>query len=128
MKQILFFVTGTIIFSMLSCSKNSHSSREKIKKQGETYELGVVIPEIREIKQDTARLALYRHARWFFLDLKMINSDQYIALINAANKKNLPVRAKVFKDSYKPNAGEEVAEIYAPSDEDIKVFLKASKP
>lgn len=128
MIRILFFVTGVIIFTMSSCSKNSHTSRGKIKKQGETYELGVVIPEIREIKQDTAHLALYGHARWFFLDLKMVNSNQYIALINTANKKKLPVRAKVFKDSYKPNAGEEVAEIYPPTEEDIKVFLKASKP
>jgi hypothetical protein len=128
MKHILFLFTVIIVFAISACSKNSHAKREKVKKQGETYELGVVIPEIREIKQDTAHLALYGHARLFFLDLKMVNSDQYIALIKAANKKKYPVRAKVFKDSYKPNAGEEVAEIYLPTDEDIKVFIKASKP
>lgn len=128
MKHILFSVMIAALFTLSSCSKKSHSKSEKITKQGETYELGVVIPEIRSIKQDTAHLALYIHASLFFLDLKMINSDQYIALIKAANKKRYPVRARVFKNSFKQNVGEEVAEIYPPSAEDIKMFLKASKP
>jgi hypothetical protein len=128
MKHILFFVMVTTIFTISSCSKKSHIKGEKITKHGQTYDAGVVISEIREIKQDTAHLALYGHARLFYLDLKMINSDQYIALIKAANKKRYPVRAKIFKDSYKQNVGEEVAEIYPPSAEDIKLFLKASKP
>ena len=128
MKCILFFVTVTTIFTISSCSKKTHVEGEKTIKHGQTYDVGIVIPEIREIKQDTAHLALYGHARLFYLDLKMINSDQYIALIKAANKKRYPVRARVFKDSYKQNVGEEIAEIYSPSADDIKVFLKASKP
>jgi hypothetical protein len=128
MKYILFLVTVAIIFTIPSCSKKSYIKREKITKHGQTYDAGVVIPEIRSIRQDTAHLALYGHARLFYLDLKMVNSEQYIALINSANKKKYPVRARIFKDSYKPNAGEEVAEIYPPSAEDIRVFLEVSKP
>jgi hypothetical protein len=128
MKYIHFFVTIAIIFANSSCSKKTHVDGEKVTKHGQTYDMGIVIPEIREIKQDTAHLALYGSARLFYLDLKMINSDQYIALINAANKKRYPVRARIFKDSYKPNVGEEVAEIYPATDDDIKLFLEASKP
>ncbi|CAL1517407.1 hypothetical protein [Chitinophaga sp. MM2321] len=114
-----FFCTISIGALVLlgSCKKTHDKAQEKRVKEGATLEVGLVLPEIRTTQNDTVKLALYPHARFFFIDLGLKNSDGYIDLIKKANKADVPVRVKVYEDNQA-----EVAEIYTATKEDIERY------
>lgn len=123
MNRLLLLLTYLLVYS--ACHKNQYSD-EKVIKQGDTYETGAVLPELRSIKNDTAWLALYPSAQVFFLDMKLKNSEEYVKAIRSAEKKRTPVRAKVFKHSTM-NRGAEVAEILPPTAQDLAAFKAAMR-
>ncbi len=109
----LFGIFGICAILLLaSCHKQNAKVREKI---GDTVEVGLVFPEMRTTNNDTLKLALYPHARFFFLDLGLKNSDGYINLIKKANKADAPVRVRVYKENQA-----EVAEIIPATIQEIE--------
>jgi len=123
MKYFLFF---SILIFFSACQRNDYVVGTP-EKEGATYDTGPVLPELRHIKNDTALVALYPSARVFYLDLKIKNSERYINMIRSAQKHNKPVRAKIFTRPYTMN-GEEISEIYPPTEKDIQVFKAAMRP
>lgn len=121
-----YFLLLLNLMLLNGCQKNDYTAGT-IVKQGETYEIGAVLPELRFIKNDTAHVALYPSARVFYLDLRIKNSEQYIRMIRSAQKGNLPVRARIFTRPYSL-AGEEISEIYPPTAKDISDFKAAMRP
>ena len=102
-KTIPIFISSalSVLFLLLvsSCTKQNGKAKEKRIKEGETIEIGLVFPEVRTAKNDTVMLALYPHARFFFIDRGLKNSDSYINLIKKANQADVPLRVRVYKDN-----------------------------
>lgn len=117
--NIAFFSILSIAAILLfaSCKKHGVKTKEKRVKEGAMVEIGLVLPEIRTSENDTVKLALYPHARFFFIDLGLKNSDGYINLIKKAVKEDLPVRVKVYKDNQA-----EVAEIIPATSQDLEKY------
>jgi len=120
-KIIPIFISSalSVLFLLLlsSCTKHNGKAKEKRIKEGETIEIGLVFPEVRTTKNDTVMLALYPHARFFYIDLGLKNSDSYIDLIKKANKADVPVRVRVYKDNQA-----EVAEMIQATNQEIEKF------
>lgn len=114
------------IFALLAISCKTSEPATGIIKAGDTYETGPVLPELRVIKNDTAWIALYPSARIFYMDMKIKNSAGFIKMIQTAEKKPAPVRTIIFKRPANLT-GEEIAEIMAPTAQDIKTFKAAMK-
>lgn len=112
---------GAVLF-LENCSKPVGNTLKRVK-EGNMVELGMVIPEIRAKHNDTLNLALYPHARVFFMDMRLKNSEGFIELIKKANKADLPVRVKVYESNQL-----EVAEITPATREDIKIYRKQQQP
>jgi hypothetical protein len=102
-----------------ACTKQNNPDQNKKIKDAPTSELGTVFPEIREIKNDTAKLALYPYATFFIIDLGLKGSEQKLKMIREANKSDVPVKVKVFRDNRS-----EVAEIYPATKQDIDKYKK----
>lgn len=102
-----------------ACTKQNNPDHNKKSKDAPTSELGIVFPEIREIKNDTAKLALYPYATFFIIDLGLKGSEQKLKMIREANKSDVPVKVKVFQDNRS-----EVAEIYPATKQDIAKYKK----
>lgn len=117
-----FYLFGIALIILLNGCNNKNEKVNGVK-EGLTIEAGLVLPEIRTVKNDTMQLALYPSAQFFFIDLKLKNSGHYINLIRQANKSDLPVRVKVYQDNRN-----EVAEIYPPSKEDLAKYQKSRQP
>lgn len=115
-----------VIFVLLVISCKTSEPSTGITKGGDTYETGPVLPELRIIKSDTAWIALYPYARMFYMDMKIKNSERFIKMIQTAEKKPAPVRTMIFKRPMNLG-GEEIAEIIAPTAQDIKTFKAAMK-
>ncbi|WP_420149769.1 hypothetical protein [Spirosoma sp.] len=103
-------ITLMPLLALNACQKHNEAVVTR-SKTGETYELGTVLPELRTIQNDTARIALYPHARWFYLDMRMTGSQEYLALIQSAAKSGRQIKARIFK---RPAGvyGEEIAQVY----------------
>ena len=115
-----------ILFLLNSCQKNEYAMGTIIK-EGPTYETGPVLPELRNVQNDTAIVVLYPNARVFYLDMKMKKSELYTKMIQSAEKNNLPVRARIFERTANPG-GEEISEIYPPTAKDIENFKASMHP
>lgn len=117
--SVFIFSALSVVFLSLffSCAKQNGKAKEKRIKEGETIEIGLVFPEVRTAKNDTVMLALYPHARFFFIDLGLKSSDSYINLIKKANKADVPLRVRVYKDNQA-----EVAEMIPATSEEIEKF------
>jgi hypothetical protein len=120
-KTIPIFISSalSVLFLLLvsSCTKQNGKAKEKRIKEGETIEIGLVFPEVRTAKNDTVMLALYPHARFFFIDRGLKNSDSYINLIKKANQADVPLRVRVYKDNQA-----EVAEMILATSQEIEKF------
>jgi hypothetical protein len=120
-KTVPIFISSalSVLFLLLlsSCAKQNGKAKEKRIKEGETIEIGLVFPEVRTAKNDTVMLALYPHARFFFIDRGLKNSDFYINLIKKANQADVPLRVRVFKDNQA-----EVAEMIPATSQEIEKF------
>ncbi|PYF77044.1 hypothetical protein [Pedobacter nutrimenti] len=114
-----FSVCTALIFSLVCCSKHNSDTQGKRIKEVAKIDIGIVLPEIRNRRNDTVDLALYPNARVFFIDLGLRDSDHYLDLIRRASQANMPVRAKVFEDNTS-----EVAEISTPSAQDMETYKK----
>lgn len=114
----IFILLGLI--AAISCSKKN-KEEAVVMQDGKTYELGTVLPELRNTSNDTIFLALYPHARMFYLNRKLKNSALYLQIINDAVKAGKPVKARIFKRDF--NGGsEEVAAIYKPTAAELSEF------
>lgn len=102
-----------------ACTKKSAINHKRAKNTP-TTEVGTGLPEIGQTKNDTVSITLAPSAQYFFIDLGLKQSAKNIELIKSANKLDIPVRAKVFKDN--PH---EIAEIYAATAGDITNYQKA---
>lgn len=117
---IVYSFSIAIVLISSACTKQNNKSKRI--KDVPTSELGTVFPEIREIKNDTVKLALYPHATFFILDLGLKESEQKLKMIHEANKSDVPVKVKVFQDNRA-----EVAEISPASKQDIDKYKTGSK-
>lgn len=118
-KSLIYtFCAICLIFS--ACNHKITNVKETRVKDGETIEIGAVLPEIMFVKNDTASIALFPRAQYFFIDLGLKGSAQNIKLIKQAHRLAIPVRAKVFKDN-----GNEIAQIYSATEDDLKNYQKA---
>lgn len=119
MKPLIY--TFSAVFLLLSaCTKKNTNAKEKRIKNGPTLDLGAGLAEIVMTRNDTASVALFPRAQYFFIDLGLEGSEQNIQLIKEANRLNIPVRAKVFKDNVS-----EIAEIYPATKEEIEKHKKS---
>lgn len=100
-----------VLLVFTNACKKQENTVDAFPKTGDTYALGSVLPELRAVDKDTARIALYPHARWFYLDMKMKNSQKYLTMIQTAGKAGRQVKARIFKRPISMS-GEEIAEIY----------------
>lgn len=122
-KFILYIIfTG----SVFSCVKSQYTAGA-LALQDKTYDTGPVLPELRIISNDTAVIVLAPNARVFYLDMKVKNSKKYLDLLHKAQKRNRPVRAKIFMHEWN-GKGEEIAEIYPATKKDIELFKVAMRP
>lgn len=108
------------IFLYSACTKKTAHQQEKRTKKSPIVEFGAGLPEIGQTKNDTVNVVLAPSAQYLFIDLGLKQSAKNIELIKSANKLDIPVRAKVFKDN--PH---EIAEIYAATTTDIEHYKKA---
>ncbi|KQC00880.1 hypothetical protein [Pedobacter sp. Hv1] len=120
MTKYFIVVCGVICLIFSACTKKITNTKEKRIKDGATIEIGAVLPEILSIKNDTASIVLAPRAQYFFIDLGLKGSAQNIKLIKEAKRLAIPVRATVFKDN-----GNEIAQIYPATEEEIKNYQKA---
>lgn len=111
MKWIKLHLIAFVVLVSANACKTHEEAIKALPKVGDTYELGSVSPEVRTIENDTARIALYPHARWFYLDMTIKGSQDYITLIQTAAKSGRQVKARIFKHPA-TTSGEEIAEIY----------------
>ena len=111
MKYIESVLLAFVLLVLSNACKKQETTVDAFPKTGATYELGSVLPDLRTVDKDTARIALYPHARWFYLDMKMKNSQKYLTMIQTAGKSGRQVKARIFKRPI-GTSGEEIAEIY----------------
>ncbi|WP_348620722.1 hypothetical protein [Pedobacter lusitanus] len=120
MMKSFIYTFCTICLISPACTRHQTNAGEKRVKNGPTIEIGAGAPEIMSVKNDTASIALFPRAQYFFIDLHLKRSEQNIRLIKQANRLGIPVRTKVFKDNV-----HEIAEIYPANDEEIKNYQKS---
>ncbi|GAB3782178.1 hypothetical protein GCM10028818_37500 [Spirosoma horti] len=111
MKYTELVLVALVLLVFSNACQEQENTVGTFPKAGDTYELGSVLPELRTIDKDTARIALYPYARWFYLDMKMKNSQKYLTMIQTAGKSGRQVKARIFKRPVS-TGGEEIAEIY----------------
>nr|WP_157246977.1 hypothetical protein [Pedobacter panaciterrae] len=116
------YLPGIVAIMFSAACKKKNEAAKRIK-EGTVVEIGAVLPEIRDTRNDTVMLALYPHARFFFIDLSLKNSDKYINLIKQANKKDIPLRVRVYEDNQS-----EVAELYPATAKDLENYNKSKIP
>jgi len=119
LKTIIFFIFSilSVGFMMFFSSCSKQNEKRKRVKEGDTIAAGLAFPEIRSTQNDTVKLALYPSASFFFIDLGLKNSDGYIKLIKEANKADVPVRVRVYKDNRA-----EVAEIIPATNQEVEKY------
>jgi hypothetical protein len=115
------FLSFCILLS--ACKTEKTEAKQKRTKDGPTVDMGMGIPGIGLKRNDTLGITLAPSARYFFIDLSLKVSDQNIKLINRANRLDIPVRARVFK-----NNENEIAEIYPATEKDIERYRKSKIP
>lgn len=111
MKRVELPLIAFVVLIALNACKKPRETQVTLPKLGGTYELGSVSPELRTIKNDTAWIALYPHARLFYLDMRMKGSQDYLTLIQVAAESGHQIQARIFSRPATTN-GVEIAQIY----------------
>ncbi len=105
--KFLLPVCIVVLAVLQSCNKQEASPSPSVD-ENETYSLTNVLPEYRGVENDTVRIALYPHARLFYLDMKKPAGVSTLNSILTAEKLGVQIRVRVYKRPH-ITAGDEIA-------------------
>lgn len=96
----LFVLLIGITYGFVACNKENKNGTplETISRTDSTQDFGSLTPTTVNVSNNRANIYFVQTPLVFTLDLREKNSKQYLNLVNAAIKKNIPVAISIYKD------------------------------